>query len=101
MILALISSSNQASAEDRAQVQGPDDIPWGTEKYVVLALLRLNEGRHLRLPSVGRGILAHFIGGHDLRALYCAQCTPGGDVYPVVSINSGTISFGHSAHTWR
>jgi hypothetical protein len=97
---ALISSSNRASAEDRAQVQDTDDIPWGTEKYVVLALLRLHEGRYLRLPRVGRGILAHFIGGR-LRDLYRVQCTPGGDVYPVVSIDSGSISFGHSAHTWR
>ncbi|KAF8259803.1 hypothetical protein EI94DRAFT_1706801 [Lactarius quietus] len=50
---ALISGSNQASAEDRAYVQGTDDIPWGSDKYVVLALLRLYEGRYLRLPRLG------------------------------------------------
>ncbi|KAF8261338.1 hypothetical protein EI94DRAFT_1810437 [Lactarius quietus] len=48
---ALISGSNQASAEDRAYVQGTDDIPWGSDKYVVLALLRLYEGRYLRFPG--------------------------------------------------
>ena len=93
---ALIFSSNRASAEDRVHVQGTDDIPWGTEN--VLALLRLHEGRYLRLPRIGRGILAYFIGG-CLRDLYRVQCTPGGDVYPVVSMDSGTISYGHSAHT--
>ena len=60
---ALISSSNQASAAGRSHVQGTDDIPWGTDKYVILALLRLHEGRYLRLPRVARGTLAHFIGG--------------------------------------
>lgn len=95
---ALIFSSNRASAEDCVHVQGTDDITGGTEKYVILALLRLHEGRYLRLPRVGRSILAHFIGGR-LRDLYRVQCTPGGDVYPVVSMDSGTISYGHSAHT--
>ena len=97
---ALISSSNRASVEDRSHVQGTDDIPWGTDKYVVLALLRLHEGRYLRLPRLARGSLAHFIGGR-IRDLHRVRCTPGGDVYPVVSLESGNISFGHSTRTWR
>ncbi|KAH9008694.1 hypothetical protein EDB83DRAFT_2531540 [Lactarius deliciosus] len=94
---ALISDSNRASAEDRTIVQGTDDIPWGTDKYVVLALLRLYERRYLKLPRLGRGSLAHFIGGR-IRDLLRAGCTPGGAVYPIVSLDSGDVSFGHS---WR
>ncbi|KAH9052600.1 hypothetical protein EDB87DRAFT_1835782 [Lactarius vividus] len=94
---ALISGSNRASAEDRAMVRGTDDIPWGTDKYVVLALLRLYERRYLRLPRFGRGSLAHFIGGR-IRDLLRAGRTPGGAVYPIVSLDSGEVSFGHS---WR
>jgi hypothetical protein len=73
---ALFSSSN---AEDRAQVQGADDIPWGTEKYVVLAPLRLHEGRHLR----------------------ASWLTSLGDASVICIMDSATISYGHSAHTWR
>ena len=51
---AMIAGSNQGSAEDRNLIPGSDDIPWGTDKYVVLALLRLYEGRYLRLPMLGR-----------------------------------------------
>ena len=94
---ALISSSNQASAADRTLVQGTDDIPWGTDKYVVLALLRLYEGQYLRLPRLRRDSLAHFIAGR-IRDLLRLRCTPGGDVYPIVSLESGAVSFGHS---WR
>ncbi|KAI9435168.1 hypothetical protein H4582DRAFT_2100600 [Lactarius indigo] len=93
----LISSSNRASAEDRTQVQGADDIPWATDKYVVLALLRLYEGGYLRLPRLGRASLAHFIGGR-ICDLLRARCTPGSAVYPIVSLDSGDLSYGHS---WR
>ncbi|KAN0135100.1 hypothetical protein V8E53_006991 [Lactarius tabidus] len=96
---ALISSSNRGSVEDRTLVRSTDDIPWGTDKYVVLALLRLYEGRYLRLPRLGRGSLANFIGGR-VRDLRRVPCTPGSPTYPVVSLESGTISYGHSAHTW-
>ncbi len=92
---ALISGSNRASAEDRTMAQGTDDIPWGTDKYVVLALLRLHEGRYLRLPRLLRGSLAHFIGGR-IRDLHRVRCTPGGDVYPVVSLESGNVLSDHS-----
>ena len=92
---ALISSANQASAEDRTFVQGADDIPWGSEKYVVLALLRLHEGRCLtqRLPRLGRGSLAHFIGGR-IRDLLRVSYNPGSGVFPVVTLESGQVSFG-------
>ncbi|KAI9454458.1 hypothetical protein BJY52DRAFT_1188884 [Lactarius psammicola] len=93
----LISGSNRASAEDRTMVQGTDDITWGTDKYVVLALLRLYERRYLRLPRFGRASLAHLIQGR-IRDLLRARCNPGGDVYPIVSLDSGNISFGHA---WR
>ncbi|KAF8259801.1 hypothetical protein EI94DRAFT_1706799 [Lactarius quietus] len=96
----LISGSNQASAEDLAYVQGTDDIPWGSDKYVVLALLRLYEGRYLRIPRLGRGSLAHFIAGR-IRDLLRVPCTPGSNMYPIVSLDSGNVSYGHSAHTWR
>ncbi|KAH8990696.1 hypothetical protein EDB86DRAFT_2831121 [Lactarius hatsudake] len=88
----LISGSNRASAEDRTMVRGTDDIPWGTDKYVVLALLRLSEGRCLRLTRLGRDSLAHFIGGR-IRDLLRTRCTPGGDVFPIVSLDSGDVSF--------
>jgi hypothetical protein len=91
----LISSSNRASAEDRTHVPGTDDILWSTEKYVVLALLRLYEGRYLRLPRLRRDSLAHFIGGRIRDHLLRTRCIPGGTVYPVVSLDSGNISFGH------
>jgi hypothetical protein len=96
---ALISSSNRGSAEDRTLVPGTDDIAWGAEKYVVLALLRLYEGRYFRPPRLGRGGLASFIGGR-VRDLLRVPYTPGNPTYPVISLESGTISYGHSAHTW-
>ncbi|KAI9434560.1 hypothetical protein BJY52DRAFT_1198088 [Lactarius psammicola] len=92
---ALISGSNRASVEDRTVVQGTDDITWGTEKYVVLALLRLSQRRYLKLPRLARDSLAHFIQGR-IRDLLRARCTPGADVYPIVSLDSGNVSFGHS-----
>ena len=91
----LISSSNRASTEDRSLMRGTDDISWGTEKYVVLALLRLFEGRYLRLPRFGRDSLAQFITGR-IRDLLRVQCTPGGDMHPVISLDSGNVSFSHS-----
>jgi hypothetical protein len=97
---AMISSSNRGSAEDRTLVPGTDDIAWGTEKYVVLALLRLYEGRYLKLPRLGRATLANFIWGRT-RDLLRVPCTPGSPTYPVISLESGTVSYGHSAHTWR
>jgi hypothetical protein len=97
---AMISSSNQGSGADRTLIPGTDDIAWGTEKYVVLALLRLYQGRYLRVPRLGAGNLANFIGGR-FRDLLRVPYTPGNPTYPVISLESGTISYGHSAHTWR
>jgi hypothetical protein len=92
----LISSSNRASVQDRTHVPGTDDILWGTEKYVVLAILRLYEGGYLRPPRLRRDDLARFIGGR-ICDLLRRRCVPGGTVYPVVSLDSGNISFGHSS----
>lgn len=97
---AMIAGSNRGSAEDRNLIPNSDDIPWGTEKYVVLALLRLYEGRYLRPPRLGRGSLANFIVGR-VRDLHRVPCAPGSATYPVISLESGTVSYGHSAHTWR
>lgn len=97
---AMIAGSNQGSAQDRNLIPGSDDIPWGTDKYVVLALLRLYEGRYLKPPRLGRGSLANFICGR-VRDLLRVPCNPGSPTYPVVSLESGTVSYGHSAHTWR
>jgi hypothetical protein len=93
----LISNSNRATAEDRAHVPGMDDIMWGSDKYVVLALLRLYEERRLKLPRLGRGSLAQFIGGR-IRDLLRVRCVPDSQVYPVVSLDSGNLSFGHSRY---
>ena len=91
----LISSSNRASAEDRTYFAGTDDIPWGCDKYVVLALLRLYEDRRLglTLPKLGRNSLFQFIQGR-IRDLLRYRVSPA--VYPVVSLSNGNVSFGHS-----
>jgi hypothetical protein len=93
----VISNSNQASVGDRSRVWGTDDIPWGSDKYVVLALLRLYEERYLRLPRLARDSLVHFIRGR-IRDLLRTSCAPGGVAYPVVSLYSGQVVSGHS---WR
>jgi hypothetical protein len=77
-------------------VPGTDDILWGSDKYVILALLRLYGERRLKLPRLGRESLAHFIGGR-IRDLLRVRSVPGG-VYPVVSLDSGNLSFGHSRY---
>ncbi len=92
---ALISRSNVASELDRFRVQGTDDIPYGTDKYVVLALLRLFEGRHIRLPKLDPSGLSNFIRGR-VPDLQRAQRAQGGNVYPVVSLENGNVSFGCS-----
>ena len=94
----MISNSNRASVEDRAHVPGTDNISWGTDKYVVLALLRLYEERRLKLPRLGRASLLHFIGGR-IRDLLRVRYVPGGVVYPVVALDSGNVSFGHSRYS--
>ena len=91
----LISRSNRASSEDRTHVPGTDDILWGADKYVVLALLRLSEDRRLglTLPQLRRDSLRHLIQGR-VRDLLRHRVP--GIVYPVVSLRSGNLSFGHS-----
>jgi hypothetical protein len=91
----VISDYNQASAGDRTYVRGTDDILWGSDKYVVLALLRLYGMSILRLPTLGRDSLAQFIRGR-ICDLLRTRCTQGSVVYPVVSLESGNLSFGHS-----
>ncbi|SRR6266702_5559087 len=87
---ALISRSNVVSELDRSRVQGTGDIPYGTDKYVVLALLRLCEGRHIRLPKPYPSGLSNFIRGRT------RSTVQGGNVYPVVSVENGNVSFGRS-----
>lgn len=88
---AVISRTNVASELDRFRVQGTGDIPYGTDKYAVLALLRLCEGRHISLPKIDDPTgLANFIRGRvpDLQRAQRAN------MYPVVSLTSGHVSFG-------
>jgi len=59
----LVCKSNVASELDRFKVQDTSDIPYGTDKYVVLALLRLCDGRHIRLPKLDASELSNFIRG--------------------------------------
>lgn len=94
-VQALISRSNVASELDRFRVQSTGDIPYGTDKYVVLALLRLCEGRHISLPKLDPSGLSNFIRGR-VPDLQRAQRAQRGNVYPVVSLENGNVSFGRS-----
>jgi len=76
-VTAFISGSNIALQRDCSELRGPDDIQWGTDKYVVLTLLRLQEGCSIMLPGPGRSPADFIRGPHS--DLQHAQCTPEGD----------------------
>lgn len=80
-VTAFISGSNIASERNCSEVRGADDPQWGTDKYVVPASLRLQEGGSIRLPGSGRGSLGDLIRGY-LSDLQRTQCTPGDDGDP-------------------
>jgi hypothetical protein len=86
---SVISKANVASELDRFDT---GDLPYGSDKYVVLALLRLSEGRHITLPKLDSSALANFIRGRvpDLQRAQRAN------EYPVVSLENGRVSFGQS-----
>ncbi|KAI0300684.1 hypothetical protein B0F90DRAFT_1817442 [Multifurca ochricompacta] len=90
-----ISKSNLASEVDRFEVQGDEDIPYDTERYVVLALLRLCEGRSISLPKLEPKSLGNYIRGRfpDVEE---AQRPAVSNMYPVVSLESGKVSYGRS-----
>ncbi|KAF8259793.1 hypothetical protein EI94DRAFT_1790301 [Lactarius quietus] len=89
-LMVVISVANQASAEDRTHVRGTEDIPWGSDKYVVLALLRLCRIGYVSLPRLARDSLAHFIGGR-IRDLLRMHCAPWSFAYPVITLHSGSV----------
>jgi hypothetical protein len=48
---AWVAERNFASELDRFYILAPDDIPYGTAKYVVLALWRLRDGQYINFRS--------------------------------------------------
>lgn len=94
-VQAWIAERNIASELDRFQVHAPDDIPYGSEKYVVLALWRLREGWFINFHRSDLKSLADHIGSR-LLILQCAQLPPADNLYPVVPLENddGKISFG-------
>lgn len=83
---AVISKANVASEIDRF-----GDIPYGTDTYAVLALLRLSEGRYITIPKLDPVGLANFIRGRlpDLQ-----RARQQANAYPVVSLENGRVSYG-------
>ncbi|KAH9024545.1 hypothetical protein EDB84DRAFT_1440661 [Lactarius hengduanensis] len=71
------TTTETANGRGTCWVRGLDDIQWGTDKCVVFAPLRFQEGDYIRLPSLGRS-QADFIRGHH-SDLQHARCTSGGD----------------------
>jgi hypothetical protein len=82
---AVISKANVASEIDRF-----GDIPYGTDTYAVLALLRLSEGRYITIPKLDPAGLANFIRGR----LPDLQRSRQANAYPVVSLENGKVSYG-------
>jgi len=99
-IKAVIASDNRSSELDRFQVHDSGDTPWGTDKYIILALWRLSlrEERFIRLHFFDMADLANQV-EFCLPVLRGARQTITGNVYPVVSLNSGNVSFGHSRYS--
>ncbi|KAH9976177.1 hypothetical protein BGW80DRAFT_904826 [Lactifluus volemus] len=92
-VRAWIAGRNFASEFDRFQVHAADDIPYGTDKYVVLALWRLREERLIHFRELDLKSLASRIGS---RLLILQQYPPARTVYPVIPFESenGAFSFG-------
>lgn len=95
-IKAVIASENCSSELDRFKVHGPGDIPWGTEKYIILALWRLSlrEEKFIRLQVFDMAGLAKQV-QFRLTLLRSSHQTVPGNLYPVVS-SSDRVSFGRS-----
>ena len=95
-IKAVIASDNRSSELDRFKVHGSGDIPWGTEKYIILALWRLSlrEERFILLHVFDMAGLANQVQFRHT-VLRDSQQTIPGNLYPVVS-SSGRVSFGRS-----
>ena len=95
---AWVSERNFASELDRFQVLASDDIPYGTEKYVVLALWRLYDGRYINFRSRDPKTLAGQIQRRFL-VLQRLQLPLASNRYPVVSLEDerGKASFGRFA----
>ncbi|KAI0251136.1 hypothetical protein BJV78DRAFT_490097 [Lactifluus subvellereus] len=90
---AWIARRNFASEFDCFQVHASDDIPYGTDKYVTLALWRLREGRFINFRESDLKGLASRIGSC---LLILQQHPPERNFFPVVPFESesGTIAFG-------
>jgi hypothetical protein len=95
-IKAVIASDNRSSEFDRFEVHGSGDIPWGTKKYIILALWRLSlrDERFICLHVFDMAGLANQI-EFCLTVLRDVQQTNAGNLYPIVSLSSG-VSFGRS-----
>jgi hypothetical protein len=90
-----IARRNFASELDRFPVHAFDDIPYGTDKYVVLSLWRLREGRFINFCELDLKSLASRIWS---RFLVLLQHPSSRDLYPVIPFQgeNGAIAFGRS-----
>ena len=90
---AWIARRNFASELDRFQVYAFNDISYGTDKYVTLALWRLREGRFINFRELDLRSLASRIWS---RLPILQQHLPARNYFPVVPFESenGTITFG-------
>jgi len=97
MLQAWIAERNFASELDRFHILTSDDIPYGTAKYVVLALWRLRDGRFIKFRSPDPKTLAGQIRSRFL-VLQRLQLPPSSNCYPVVQLEdeSGKAFFGRS-----
>ena len=86
---AWVAERNFASELDRFHVLASDDIPYGTAKYVVLALWRLRDGRYINFRSPDPKTLAGQIQSR-FRVLQQLQLPPASNRYPVVPLEDGS-----------
>jgi hypothetical protein len=90
-VQAWFAGCSITSEFDRFRAHPADDIPY--DKYVVLALWRLREERHIHFRALDLKSLASQIGS---RLLILEQYRPATNLYPVISFESGNgaVSFG-------
>lgn len=94
---AWVAEGNFASELDRFPDFASDDIPYGTTKYVVLALWHLRDGQYINFRSPDFKTLAGQIQNRFL-VLQRLQLPPASNRYPVVAFEpedeSGKAFFG-------
>jgi hypothetical protein len=99
---AWVAERNFASELDRFHIFASDDIPYGTAKYVVLALWRLRDGQYINFRSPDPKTLAGQIQSRFL-VLQRLQLPPASNRYPVIALEdeSGNAFFGRFTPSMR